>query len=77
MVLKGDTHNYDHCRELNHLRDVVTKISRRSNMARSFLYDVDIQAITTCTNSIRAVYDRVEVWLSLIPGVTPADSGAG
>ena len=66
---KGDAHIYHYFRELNNLREVVTKISRRGRFARFLLHDADIQAITACTTSIKAVYDKLGVGSHSIPGL--------
>lgn len=60
-------------RELKNLQNVVKKISTRGHITRFFLYDADIQAITACTTQITAIYDKLEVRPSLIPGLTLAD----
>ena len=56
-------------RELENLRNVVEKISTRSLITRFILNDADIQAITACTAAARAIYDKLEVRLSLVPGL--------
>ena len=71
---RGD---YDHLRELNQLKDVVTTISNRGHISRLFLHDADIQAVATCTDSIRAIYDMIEVGPFLISGFIRADGVAG
>jgi len=58
---KGDAHTYHHFRELNNLREVVTKISSRGRFARFLLHDADVQVIMTCTTSIKAIYDEIGV----------------
>ncbi|KAF8438392.1 P-loop containing nucleoside triphosphate hydrolase protein [Boletus edulis BED1] len=52
-------------RELNNLQRVVIKIVARSRIAGILLYDADIQVITTCTASIKAVYDKLGIQLSM------------
>ena len=71
---RGD---YDDFRELSQLKDVVTTISNRDHTARFFLDDADIQAVATCTDSIRAIYDMIEVGSFLISGLIRADGVAG
>ncbi|KAF8557843.1 hypothetical protein OG21DRAFT_1504813 [Imleria badia] len=53
-------------RELHKLQKVVTKVSSRGPVARFLLHDADIEAITACTTSIKAVYDKLGVRSSSI-----------
>lgn len=52
----------------------MTKISSRNRFARFLLHDADIQAITACTTSIKAVYDKLEVRSYSIPGLNLTNS---
>ena len=56
-------------RELKNLRGAVKKISTRSPTTRFVLNDADMQAIMACTAAVRAIYDKLEVRLSLVPGL--------
>ena len=57
-------------RELRNLQNVVKKISTRTPIIRFILSDADMQAITACTAVVRAVYDKLEVRPSLVPGLS-------
>ncbi|KAF8557899.1 kinase-like protein [Imleria badia] len=52
-------------RELHKLQKVVTKVSSRGPVARFLLHDADIEAITACTTSIKAVYDKLGLRLAM------------
>ena len=67
---EGETsYIYHHCRELNKLQKVVTKISNRGPVARFLLHDADIEAIAACISSIKAVHDLIAVRSSSTPGL--------
>ena len=70
---RGRQHTYHHLRELKRLQKVVTKISNRGRIARFLLHDADIDALTACAASIKAVHDKLGVRSCSIPALNLAN----
>ncbi|KAF8124286.1 P-loop containing nucleoside triphosphate hydrolase protein [Boletus edulis] len=52
-------------RDLINLEKAVTSISGRDGSARFFLHEADLQTITVCTASIKAVYHKLDIKLAI------------